>query len=96
MPATSYDRPTGVPAPDRTTQGTQPRYLVPFSPGDGGEQVLLTVSYWAEYLRDPDGLCAFCHHNIDAWSNPATLIGDYFVRCGSWADTCPNCLGRPS
>lgn len=88
--------PVGTPAPVRTRQGGRPLYLVPFSPGDERDPILLTVSYWAEFLRGEDGTCAFCHGDPCAErSGPDTLIGNYFARL-SWAQTCPCCDGRPT
>ncbi len=57
------------------------------------KKIMLDVSYWAEYPRDADGLCAYCHH--DNWDIPGTLIYEYF-RKNKWADTCPVCRGRAS
>jgi hypothetical protein len=90
-------------APERTKQGGQPLYLVPAMVGvehDGPlaphfKLIMLTVSYWAEFLRGPDGQCAFCHGDTDAWSDPSTPIGDYFATF-EWAETCPICKGAPS
>lgn len=91
----TYNRPTGVPAPERTKQGNTPTYLVPFLPGDGGGAVLLTVAWADDFLHGPDGTCAFCHHDTASWDDPTTLIGDYLAR-HTGAATCPNCQGRPA
>lgn len=92
-----------VDAPDRTKRGTQPTYLVPAMVGvdhDGStcptlKLIYLTVIYWAEFLRDPDGQCAFCHGDTDAWSDPSTGIGAYLAAYPFEA-TCPICKGAPS
>jgi hypothetical protein len=82
----------GVRAPDAPVT-----YLVPFIVGDGRDPILLTVTYWAEFLRDVAGLCAFCHGDPCAeYSGHDTLIGNYFARNSAWAETCPCCDGRPS
>lgn len=93
-------------APDRTKRGGQPTYLVPAMVGvdrtEGPDKYLpplklvyLTVIYWAEFLRGPDGECAFCHGDTDAWTDPATGIGDYLAAY-PFEDTCPICKGAPS
>lgn len=96
MPVDDDPTPVGTPAPDYTKQGNIPLYLVPFLPDERGP-ILLTVRYWADYLRGPDDTCAFCHGDPCAErSGPDTLIGNWFARNGSWAETCPCCDGRPS
>lgn len=86
--------PVGTPAPESTKQGRRPLYLVPFMNGERGP-VLLTVTYFSDFLRGPDGTCAYCHGDPCAErSGPETLIGDWFARYSAWAETCPCCGGR--
>jgi len=71
-------------------------YLVPVYIGDGRDAILLTVRYWAEFLRGPDGTCAFCHGDPCAeQSGPATLISNFYAR-NPGIETCPVCNGRPT
>jgi hypothetical protein len=84
-----------VPMPTTTKEGGRPTYLVPFL-GDGTDGVLLTVIYIAEYPRDVNDACAYCHGDPCALrAGPDTLIGAYFGR-NSRATTCPCCEGRPT
>jgi hypothetical protein len=55
------------------------------------DDLYLPVRYWAEFLRGPDGACAFC--SGDDWMDPATPIGAYLQE-NDWATTCPVCQGR--
>lgn len=88
--------PLGVPAPQQTKTGTEPLYLVPFFAADGGGAILLTVACWADYLRDVDNRCAFCHGDPCAErAGTNSLIYLYYQRC-PWANTCPCCQGRPT
>lgn len=65
-----------------------------------GERVILLVSYWAEYLRDINGLCAFCHGDPCADSSPPDSLIARERNCEppwpSSFNTCPNCRGRPT
>lgn len=71
-------------------------YLVPFLTGDGTGETMLTVTYIAEFPRDTNGLCAFCHGDPCAEESSAvSLISKYFAR-NKHAATCPCCDGRPS
>ena len=75
--------------------GSQPLVLVPFYPGDG-TLIKLPVAYFAEFLRDGRGWCAFCHADPCAEdSAPDSLIAQFFAR-NTWARTCPCCDGRPT
>jgi hypothetical protein len=68
---------------------------VAFCPGDG-TTIMLEVAYMAEFLRDNDGVCAFCHGDPCAEeSGTDTPIGAYFQRNPN-SETCPCCKGRPS
>lgn len=88
--------PLGVPAPGNTHGRNAPTYLVPFYVGDGRGPIFLTVTYVAEYLRGPDGLCAFCHGDpLAEESGPETLIGNFWAR-NPHQETCPCCSGRPA
>jgi hypothetical protein len=63
------------------------------------ERVWLDVIYFAEYLRGPDGTCAFCHGDPCAeHSAPGALISRERAAAPSYApfETCPCCLGRPT
>ena len=68
------------------------------------EEVWLDVAYIAEYPRDADGLCAYCHGDPCAErSAPDALISRNYAawRAADWADhssgfTCPLCEGRPT
>lgn len=60
---------------------------------DSGEDIYLDVAYIAEFPRDKDGKCAFCHGGD--WNDPETLIGRFFKLHPS-AVTCPCCEGRAS
>jgi len=69
-------------------------YDVPFLVGDGSGEVMLKVRYVADFPRDEDGLCPYCHNDPCAeHSGPDTLIGAYFKR-NPKAETCPCCGGR--
>jgi hypothetical protein len=69
--------------------------VVEFLPGDGTD-CLVYVAYIAEFPRDEDGLCAYCHGDPGAEkSSPNSLIFGYYVRNPN-AETCPMCDGRPS
>ena len=71
-------------------------YLVSFYEGTGDGPIMLSVSYFAEFLRDLDGLCAFCHGDPCAEnSHPSSLISKYYAK-SRYAVTCPCCDGRPS
>lgn len=68
-------------------------------PDGMGEEVWLNVIYFAEYLRDVDGLCAFCHGDpCGENSPPDSLIMREIAATPSYAqfETCPCCLGRPT
>lgn len=68
-------------------------------PDGRGEEVWLDVIYHAEFLRGPDGTCAFCHGDPCAErSAPDSLIARERAVAPSWApfETCPCCLGRPT
>jgi hypothetical protein len=95
-----------IDAPKHTKSGRQPLYLVPAMVGvdrTGGPDeylpplklVMLTVTYWAKFLRGPDHQCAFCHGDWDAWSDPTTGIGDYLAAY-PFEETCPICQGHPA
>lgn len=61
------------------------------------DEVWLDVTRFAEYLRDVDGLCAFCHGDpCGENSPPRSLIMREIAACPSYAPfvTCPNCQGR--
>lgn len=68
-------------------------------PDGNGEEVWLDVIYFAEYLRDVDGLCAFCHGDpCGERSAPDSLIMREIAATPSYGtfETCPCCLGRPT
>lgn len=63
------------------------------------DRVWLDVAYWAEYLRDIDGLCAFCHGDpCGERSDPDSLIMREIAAHPPYSpfETCPCCLGRPT
>jgi hypothetical protein len=68
-------------------------------PDDKGEEVWLDVIYFAEFLRDVDGLCAFCHGDpCGENSAPDSLIMREIAATPSYStfETCPCCQGRPT
>ena len=68
-------------------------------PNGTGEDVVLLVAEWAQYLRDVNGLCAFCHGDPCAESSPPdSLIARERACSPSYApfETCPCCEGRPT
>lgn len=74
------------------------KYVVPFLTGYGDGPVLLDVAYFAGgFLRNDDGICAFCdgdpcnEDHPDSSSNIAN-----FYRAYPKTETCPMCDGRPS
>lgn len=70
---------------------------VPYYIGDGSGRMFLYVAVIAQFPRDGDHLCAFCHGDPCAeHSGPETNIGAYFERNPRSAETCPLCDGRPS
>ncbi len=82
---------------------TRKVYQVPYLTGyteDGTGEVMLDVIYMAhDFLRGPDGLCAFCHgDSVD--EKQAGHIHEYFelykADWGHYPETCPLCDGRPS
>lgn len=61
------------------------------------EEVWLDVLHFAEFLRDVDGRCAFCHGDpCGEDSPPESLIRREMAACQSYApfETCPCCDGR--
>jgi hypothetical protein len=64
--------------------------------GDGLEpRTELDVAYIAEFARAADGQCAYCLGDPCAErSAPDSRIARFMAQ--SWAETCPNCSGRPS
>jgi hypothetical protein len=63
------------------------------------ECVWLDVACFAEFLRDAEGLCAFCHADPCAErSAPDALISRERAAAPPYApfETCPCCLGRPT
>lgn len=71
-------------------------YKVPFLCGDGSPDVMLDVAYIADFPRDENSRCAFCHGDpCDQSVFKRTEIHAYYVR-NPRAETCPCCLGRPS
>jgi hypothetical protein len=69
--------------------------MVRFLPGDGTETEV-DVAIIAEFPRDDQWMCAFCHGDPCAESNDrSTAIAQYFDR-NAQAQTCPMCDGRPS
>lgn len=63
------------------------------------DEVWLDVIYFAEFLRDVDGLCAFCHGDpCGERSAPDSLIMREIAATPSYGnfETCPCCLGRPT
>jgi len=81
-------------------------YQVPFIPGNGTEvfpngEVMLEVTYIAEFPRDTAGWCAFCHGDSCAeTSRPDSNIWRYMntpmYPGAPLPETCPCCNGRPS
>lgn len=79
-------------------------YDVPFLIGDGTGEIMLKVKYIADFPRDADTQCAFCHGDPCAeHSGPGSLIAMYFgrheedrLRYPGCYDTCPLCSGKPS
>jgi hypothetical protein len=74
-------------------------FPVPYYVGDGSGRMFLYVADIAEYPRDADNLCAFCHGDPCAeHSGPESEIVKHMNRCPSYApfETCPLCLGRPT
>ena len=70
-------------------------YEVPYYPGNGTE-VMLQVSYIADFPVGADGTCAFCHGDPSAvTSSPDSWIGTYMSN-HPFAQACPCCEGRPS
>lgn len=76
---------------------------VPYLIGDGSGPIVLYVLRIAEFPRDGDHQCAFCHGDPCAErSGPETEIAKYYARAAaatwrmSQPDTCPLCSGRPS
>ena len=62
-----------------------------------GRPVFMEVTYFAEFLRGPDGTCAFCHGDPCAESSPQdSFIARYMQEYKAWAETCPVCDGRPT
>ncbi len=57
--------------------------------GDG-QETEVEVSYFSEFLRGPNGSCAFCDGDIDG-----EVMRDYFAT-RKWAQSCPVCDGRPT
>jgi hypothetical protein len=67
--------------------------IVEYLPGDG-TKAFIRVAYIADYPRDEDGLCAYCHGDPLAQSSaPNSFIAGYYVR-NPRAETCPLCDGR--
>ena len=68
------------------------------------DEIWLDVRYFAEFLRDVRGQCAFCHGDPCAErSAPDSLIAREYEcwKNARWASdsgyfTCPCCQGRPS
>lgn len=94
-----------------------PLPLVEFIIGDADAatgwpgSVKIPVAYIAQFPRDRDGTCAFCHGDPCAeFSPPDSQIAQYFargraraaqyenplLRQGAMPQTCPCCDGRPT
>ena len=82
-------------------------YQVPFIPGNGSDvfpngQVMLTVTYIAEFPRDEKGTCAFCHGDPCAEYSPEDSWIWRYMNIPAYAgssylpETCPCCDGRPT
>lgn len=55
----------------------------------------IEVSYWAEYPRGVDGMCAFCHGDPIGERSETSRIAE-FLKAFSQEEHCPVCLGRPT
>jgi hypothetical protein len=66
--------------------------LITFTYGEDS----VPIHSFAEYPRDSEGFCAFCHGDpLAEHTDEDTPIGRFW-KTSLWAETCPCCEGRPS
>jgi hypothetical protein len=71
-------------------------YKVPFLPGNGTE-VMLEVKYIAQFPKDKDSQCAYCHGDpLAEMEIPASKNIQDFKASLTYFEACPCCHGAAS